>query len=67
MKSPKGLYIRQPGAERSAAPGKDISRERTLKGFDIERFRRGKGKVLPIEKALNGETEICCALSGHGE
>jgi hypothetical protein len=56
----QGRAKRRPGKRRPSLP-------RTLKRFNIERFRREKGEVLPAEEALNGEAEICCALSGYGE
>jgi hypothetical protein len=39
--SPKGLYIRQPRAS-AASPWEKTSILRTLKGFNIEWFKRGK-------------------------
>jgi len=45
IKSPKGLYIRQPRAS-AASPWERMPIFRTLKGFNREHSKRGRGEIL---------------------
>ena len=55
MKSPKGLYIRQPRAS-AASPWEKASILRTLKGFNREGSKRGKARfVVPLQGTKNDD------------